>query len=272
MKFSLSWLTEYIPVEISAAELSDRLTMAGLEVDSISDRYEYLDTVITGRIVESKPHPDAESLKLCVVDIGGEKLEIVCGAPNAEIGMVTACAIPGTVFPDGRVLEKAVIRNRESNGMLCSEYELGIGSDSSGILSLNPDIAPGEKVAKVLELSDTVFEVDLTPNRPDCLGIIGIAREVAAIQSSPLRYPEKTDAGSGSAVFDYTSVSIQDPDLCPRYCARVVLDVTMGSSPFWLQDRLLSVGLRPINNLVDITNFVMMETGQPLHAFDFDKL
>ncbi len=272
MKFSLSWLTEYIPVEISAAELSDRLTMAGLEVDSISDRYEYLDTVITGRIVESKPHPDAESLKLCVVDIGGEKLEIVCGAPNAEIGMVTACAIPGTVFPDGRVLEKAVVRNRASNGMLCSEYELGIGSASSGILSLNSDIAPGEKVAKVLELSDTVFEVDLTPNRPDCLGIIGIAREVAAIQSGPLRYPEKTDAGSGSAVFDYTSVSIQDPDLCPRYCARVVLDVTMGSSPFWLQDRLLSVGLRPINNLVDITNFVMMETGQPLHAFDFDKL
>jgi len=272
MKFSLSWLTEYIPVEISAAELSDRLTMAGLEVDSISDRYEYLDTVITGRIVESKPHPDAESLKLCVVDIGGEELEIVCGAPNAETGMVTACAIPGTVFPDGRVLEKAVIRNRESNGMLCSEYELGIGPDSSGILSLSPDILPGEKVAKVLGLSDAVFEVDLTPNRPDCLGIIGIAREVAAIQSGPLRYPEKTDSGSGSAVFDYTSVSIQDPDLCPRYCARVVLDVTMGPSPFWLQDRLLSVGLRPINNLVDITNFVMMETGQPLHAFDFDKL
>jgi len=272
MKFSLSWLTEYIPVEISVAELSDRLTMAGLEVDSISDRYEYLDTVITGRILESQPHPDAESLKLCVVDIGGEKLKIVCGAPNAETGMVTACAIPGTVFPDGRVIEKAVIHNRESNGMLCSEYELGIGPDSSGLLSLNPDTALGEKVVKVLGLSDTIFEVDLTPNRPDCLGIIGIAREVAAIQRGSVIYPEKTDAGSGKAVFDLTSVSIQDPDLCPRYCARVVLDVTVGPSPFWLQDRLLSVGLRPINNLVDVTNFVMMETGQPLHAFDFDKL
>jgi phenylalanyl-tRNA synthetase beta chain len=272
MKFSLSWLSEYIPVAISSAELSDRLTMVGLEVDSISDRYGYLDTVITGRIVETKPHPDAESMKLCVVDIGGEKLKIVCGAPNAETGMVTACAIPGTVFPDGRVLEKAVIHNKESNGMLCSEYELGLGPDSSGILSLNPDTAPGEKITKVLGLFDMVFEVDLTPNRPDCLGIIGIAREVAAIQSGSVRYPEKTEAGSGSAVYDFTSVSIQDPDLCPRYCARVVLDVTVGPSPFWLQDRLLSVGLRPINNLVDVTNFVMMETGQPLHAFDFDKL
>ncbi len=273
MKFSLSWLTEYVRVEISAAELSARLTMAGLEVDSIFDRYEYLDTVIAGCIVESKPHPDLESLKLCVVDIGGGKrVKVVCGAPNAEIGMVTACAMPGTVFPDGRVLSKAVIRNRESNGMLCSEYELGIGPDASGILSLHPDTPPGAKIAEVLGLSDMVFEVDLTPNRPDCLGIIGIAREVAAIQKGFLRYPEKTDTGSGSAVFDYTSVLIKDPDLCPRYCARVVLDVTVGPSPFWLQDRLLSVGLRPINNLVDVTNFVMMETGQPLHAFDIDKL
>jgi len=272
MKFSLSWLREYIPVEISAEELSDRLTMVGLEVDSLSDRYRYLNTVVAGRILESKPHPDAKSLKICVVDIGDKKLKIVCGAPNVETGLVTACAIPGTVFPDGRVVEKAVIRNTESNGMLCSEYELGIGPNSSGILVLNPDTVLGEKAANVLGLSDTIFEIDLTPNRPDCLGIIGIAREVAAILGGTVRYPEKTDAGSGSAVFDYTSVSIQDPDLCPRYCARIVLDVTVGPSPFWLQDRLLSVGMRPINNLVDITNFVMMETGQPLHAFDFDKL
>jgi phenylalanyl-tRNA synthetase beta chain len=272
MKFSLSWLQEYIPVEMAPDDLAEGLTMAGLEVDSVSDRYSYLDTVLTGRIVEITPHPDADKLNVCIVDIGDEKRTIVCGAPNAEMGMITACALPGTVFPDGKVLEKGVIRNQESFGMLCSESELGIGPDSSGIMNLSSDVAVGQKLACVLNLSDTVFEIDLTPNRPDCLGIIGIAREISAMQGSDVKHPDLDGFGSGDSISEYTSVKIKSPDLCPRYAAGLVLGVSVGPSPFWLQDRLLSIGLRPINNLVDVTNFVMMETGQPLHAFDLDML
>ncbi|RJP81597.1 MAG: phenylalanine--tRNA ligase subunit beta [Desulfobacteraceae bacterium] len=272
MKFSLSWLQEYLPIEMTTEELAEGLTMAGLEVDSVTDRYAYLDSVLTGKIVEIKPHPNAEKLKVCLVDTGDEKRTIVCGAPNAELGMITACALPGTVFPNGAVLEKGFIRNQESSGMLCSKSELGIGLDAAGIISLPPDTIVGQKLAGALGISDMVFEVDLTPNRPDCLGIIGIAREIAAIQGSRLQYPDIESFCPGQSIAKYTSVEIQNPDLCPRYSAGLLLDVSVGPSPFWLQDRLLSIGLRPINNLVDVTNFVMMETGQPLHAFDFDML
>ncbi|MBA4366465.1 MAG: phenylalanine--tRNA ligase subunit beta [Desulfobacterium sp.] len=272
MKFSLSWLKEYIPIEMTPSDLVEGLTMIGLEVDSISDRYAYLDSVLIGRIVEITPHPNAEKLKICLVDIGTETLTIVCGAPNATVGMITACALPGTVFPGGKVLEKGLICNQESFGMLCSEAELGIGSDSDGIVSLPSDVDVGQKLASALKLSDMVFEVDLTPNRPDCLGIIGIAREIAAMQGSSLKYPGIDAFCAGSSISEYTSVEIKNPDLCPRYSAGLLSGISVGPSPFWLQDRLLSIGLRPINNLVDVTNFVMMETGQPLHAFDFDTL
>ncbi len=272
MKFSLSWLKEYIPIEMTPSDLAEGLTMIGLEVDSVSDRYAYLDSVLSGRIVEIVPHPNAEKLKICFVDIGTEKRTIVCGAPNATVGMITACALPGTVFPGGKVLEKGLIYNQESSGMLCSESELGIGLDSEGIISLPADVDVGQKLASVLRLSDMVFEVDLTPNRPDCLGIIGIAREIAAMQGSFLKYPSIDAFHTGSSISEYTSVKIKNPDLCPRYSAGLLIGISVGPSPFWLQDRLLSIGLRPINNLVDVTNYVMMETGQPLHAFDFDTL
>ncbi len=272
MKFSLSWLRQYLSVAVPVKELADALTMAGLEIDSVSDRYAYLDTVIAGRVIDISPHPNADKLKLCQVDIGKEKLNIVCGAQNVEKNMMVACALPGTEFPDGQQLEKGMIRGQESQGMLCSEIELGLGSDSSGIMVLDPDTTPSTRLASVLGLSDTVYEVDLTPNRPDCLSITGIAREIAAIQGSKVDYPEIETNIQENAINEYTSVTIEDPDLCPRYAARILFDITVGPSPFWLQDRLLSIGLRPINNIVDITNFVMMETGQPLHAFDFDRL
>lgn len=275
MKFSLSWLKEYVTIDTEVSDLADALTMAGLEVDSVTDRYGYLDTVITGRVVSIKPHPDADRLQLCDVDIGERTISIVCGATNVKEGGVYPCALPGTLFPDGRTLEKGVIRGIESKGMLCSEFELGLDGDQSGIMPLEDSTAPGIPIAKVLELSDTVVEIDLTPNRSDCLSLIGIAREVAAIQNKIVKYPEvfdDLDSNTGKHISDISSVTIEVPDLCPRYAAKILYNIKVGPSPQWLKDCLLSIGLRPINNIVDITNFVMMESGQPLHAFDLEQL
>lgn len=272
MKVSLSWLKDYVPIEMQVSSLADALTMAGLEVESVSDRYEYLDSVVVGRIVKIEPHPNADKLKICNVDVGDRTISVICGAPNVNEDILAPVALPGTVFPDGFLLEKSVIRGKTSEGMLCSEKELGLGADSSGIMILGKDLVVGEKIAKALDLSDTVFDIDLTPNRPDCLSIIGIAREIAAFQKTSLRYPHISLSESENRISSITSVTIKAPDLCPRYAARLLEDITIAPSPFWLQDRLLSVGLRPINNIVDITNFVLMETGQPLHAFDFDRL
>ncbi len=272
MKVSLSWLNEYVSVDMDVSALADALTMAGLEVDTVTDRYEYLRNVLTGRVLSVSSHPNADKLKICKVDIGENVISVVCGAPNVRKDSIGAVALPGMVFPDGRVLEKGVIRGEESEGMLCSETELGIGPDASEIMVLNSNISVGIHLAEALNLSDTVIEIDLTPNRPDCLSIIGIAREVAVFQGTTITYPDIPISDSDRTILDYTSVTIDDPERCPRYAAKLVFDITVAPSPFWLQDRLMSVGLRPVNNIVDITNFVMMETGQPLHAFDFDRL
>lgn len=273
MKVSLSWLNDYIPIDKeSYSSIADSLTMVGLEVDSVTDRYDYLDSVVVGRILNIKAHPNAEKLKVCDVDIGSRVIRVVCGAPNIYEDMVAPVALQGTRFPEGYVLEKGRIRNELSEGMLCSEAELGLGTDRSGVMILDQKQLIGNKLAKALELSDMVFEIDLTPNRPDCLSIIGIAREIAALQQTRIKYPETSLSDSSDKISDLTSITIKAPDLCPRYSARLVFDINITPSPFWLQDRLMSVGLRPINNIVDITNFVLMETGQPLHAFDFDRL
>lgn len=272
MKVSLSWLNDYIDIQMDAAALADALTMAGLEVESVSNRYAYLQSVLVARIAEVKPHPNADKLTICQVDTGDGIRSVVCGAPNVFEGMLAPLALPGTIFPDGNQLEKSVIRGEKSDGMLCSDLELGLGIEGSGIMELDPSLKAGDRLADALGLTDTVFEFDLTPNRPDCLSVLGIAREIAAIQKTPLKYPDYSLNDKNDAVAGLTSVKIEDPDHCPRYSARLVEDIEVQPSPFWLQDRLLSVGLRPINNLVDITNYVMLETGQPLHAFDFDQL
>ncbi len=272
MKVSLSWLKDYIAINMDSEQLAESLTMAGLEVDSVSDRYAYLDSVLVGRIDHVKPHPNADKLTICLVNTKDRDWSVVCGAPNVEEGMLAPLAKPGTVFPDGSRLGKSVIRGESSEGMLCSEAELGLGIDKSGIMSLDSSLNVGDRLADALGLLDTVFELDLTPNRPDCLSIIGIAREIAAIQKTPLKYPDYTIEDKADTIHKISSVKIEAPDHCPRYSARLVENVKVKSSPFWLQDRLLSIGLRPINNIVDITNFVMMETGQPLHGFDFDFL
>ncbi|QTA91585.1 phenylalanine--tRNA ligase subunit beta [Desulfonema magnum] len=272
MKVSLSWLKDYVSIEMKPEDLADALTMTGLEVEVISDRYDYLDSVVVGRIVKISPHPNADKLRLCDVDMGDRMMRVVCGAPNAAEGQLAPLALTGTEFPDGSVLEKSVIRGEASEGMLCSESELELGTDTSGIMILDPGCRVGDKLVTALNLSDKVFDIDLTPNRSDCLSIIGIAREVAAIQKTTMKYPHTDISDSGNDITRLTSVTIKDPDHCPRYSARLIEDIKIGPSPFWLQDRLLSVGLRPINNIVDITNFVMMEMGQPLHGFDFDQL
>jgi len=272
MKFSLSWLQDYVTVQMDVDQLTDTLTMIGLEVDSVSNRFAYLDSVYVGRIQSVKPHPNADRLKICTVDTGERQLPVVCGAPNAKEEMLAPLAVPGTLFPDGSLLEKGIIRGQASEGMLCSEAELGLGLDASGIMPLDANLAVGARLKVALQLSDPVIEIDLTPNRPDCLSIIGIAREIAAIQKTPLTYPAITLEDPDNKIVQMTSVGIEAPGHCPRYAARLLEGIKIRPSPFWLQDRLLSVGLRPINNIVDITNFVLMELGQPLHAFDFDRL
>ena len=272
MKVSLNWLKTFVPIELKPDELAAALTMAGLEVDAVSDRFEYLKSVLVGRVATVKDHPNADRLKVCDVEIGERTVTVVCGAPNVREGMLSPIALPGTCFPNDRILEKGVIRGVSSEGMLCSEAELQLGTDTSGIMTLDDNLTIGEALSKALNLSDTVIEVDLTPNRPDCLSMIGTAREIAAIVKKELSHPDTTLPVSGKEIHERTSVTVDAPDLCPRYAARIIENITVAPSPFWLQERLRSVGLRPINNIVDITNFVLMEYGQPLHAFDLDSL
>jgi len=273
MKISLSWLQDYVTIDVDLHKLAEALTMAGLEVDALTDRYAYLDGVVVGAVTEVTPHPSADTLSVCQVDVGTGVRQIVCGAPNVKKGCLAPVALPGVKLLSGVTVEAADIRGQTSEGMLCSEAELAVGADRSGILLLAKKVKPGLRVATALGLSDTVIEFDLTPNRSDCLSVIGIAREVAALLKTPLKHPKVKKLSQGTTpIEDLTSVTIEAPEHCPRYAARVVTDVKVGPSPFWLQDRLHSVGLRAINNLVDVTNFVLMETGQPLHAFDFDRL
>jgi len=272
MKVSKSWLSDYVSIQSDTNQLADALTMAGLEIETISEPFAYLDNVVVGKIKSITPHSNADKLQCCRVDIGEKTVPIVCGAKNIFEGASIACALPGTCLPGGLILKKTVIRGETSEGMICSEKELGIGEDSKGVLIFEDSYTTGMPLNKALNLTDAVMEIGLTPNRPDCASMIGVAREIAAIETTKIKYPSMTVDETGPDCSSMTSVIIENPDHCPRYAARVMLNVTIEPSPQWLQQRLSSIGLRPINNVVDITNFVMMETGQPLHAFDYDLL
>jgi len=273
MKVSLSWLKDYISISLPVSDIADGLTMAGLEVDSITDRYAWMASVKVGRVESVAPHPQADRLKLCTVNCGGgNRVRVVCGAPNVHEGMLSPLALPGTMLPSGLQLEKTAIRGQTSEGMLCSAVELGLGPDDSGIMSLSSDLQPGMPLAEAMGLSDSMLEIDLTPNRPDCLSILGIAREIGVVTGEKVRYPEIHLPEGAFDIHDKAGVTILAPDHCPRYAARLIEGIQVKESPAWLKERLISVGLRPINNIVDVTNFVMMEMGQPLHAFDFDRL
>ncbi|NWH03726.1 phenylalanine--tRNA ligase subunit beta [Desulfobacter latus] len=278
MKVSLSWLREYIPIDLDPQEISDRLTMAGLEVDGVENLYDYLDNVVVGRVVETRQHPDADKLTCCTVDIGKEALyPIVCGAPNVREGMYVACALPGAVLPGDFKIKKSKLRGEPSHGMLCSAAELMLADDASGIMDLDGEFVAGTPLESALKLADAVFEIDLTPNRPDCLSLIGVAREIGAFTEprNKVTLPDVTfpeDRMDPRDIHDFVAVEIEAPQLCPRYTAGMLFDVTVGPSPLWLKQRLEAVGLASVNNVVDITNYVMMETGQPLHAFDYDNI
>ncbi|RKU20040.1 phenylalanine--tRNA ligase subunit beta [Candidatus Poribacteria bacterium] len=273
MNVTLNWLKTYIDFEFSPNELADRLTMLGVEVESIKQLGADLEGVIVGSVTAIRPHPNADKLVLCQVDTGGTKeLQIVCGAPNVRVGMLAPVATIGATLPIGLTITRAKLRGETSEGMLCSEKELGLSDDVAGLMELPTDIPVGTPLSKALGLDDVVFELEITPNRPDCLSLVGIAREIRAETGNPLKLPTVDLQESNINVRDLTSVTIDAPDFCPRYAARVIQGVKVTESPAWLQQRLASVGIGVINNIVDITNFVLMEYGQPLHAFDYHKL
>ncbi|MCU0857844.1 MAG: phenylalanine--tRNA ligase subunit beta [Pontiellaceae bacterium] len=269
MKFTLSWLKELVDFDDTVAGLSDKLTFAGLEVEHIEMRGGAFDGVVVGEVKRIEPHPNADKLRLCTVEYGGaETLCVVCGAPNVTVGGKYPFATVGTSLPCGITLKKAKIRGVESLGMLCAKDELGLGEDHSGLLVLDAALRPGTSFAEVMGPPETIFELEITPNRPDCLSVIGIAREVAAIYGKPLKMPFIDLKESTEPVENEVRVDVQDTVKCPRYTAHVLKNVQIGPSPDWMKRRLEACGIRSINNVVDITNYVLLETGHPLHAFD----
>ena len=270
MKVPLSWLRQYVNVDIPAAELAQRLTMAGVEVGEVEETGGWSD-VYVGRVTSVRPHPNADRLRLCTVTTGNDEMEVVCGAPNVSEGQKICFAQIGANLYNAHsgkheTLAAARIRGVESQGMICSELELGMGDDHTGIIVLPEDAPLGEPLSDYL--GDTILDLELTPNRLDCLSMLGVAHEVAALTGGKVTEPEISYAESGAPVSERVNIAIADPDLCRRYTATVIDGVRIGESPQWLQDRLHRAGLRPISNVVDVTNFVMLEYNQPLHAFD----
>jgi len=287
MKLSRKWLNEFVDVsDISDKEYADLMTMSGSIVEGITKPGAEITNVVVGQILEVVPHPNADKLSVCTVNIGKpDTITIVTGAKNVKPGDIVPVALDGASLPGGINIKTTNMRGVESQGMLCSIGELALtpndipGTDNSGILILNDDgndislegVELGDDIRPVLGLDDTVAEFEITPNRPDCLSVIGLARETSVVFDRPLTIREPVVKGSGGNIDDYLEVEIQS-DLCKRYAARVVTDVKIGPSPAWLRDRLRSSGIRPINNIVDITNYVMLEYGQPMHAFDYSCL
>ncbi|MEL7566991.1 MAG: phenylalanine--tRNA ligase subunit beta [Dehalobacterium sp.] len=278
MKVSYKWLKQYVDIDISPEELATRLTMAGIAVEHVAHLGQGIKGVVVGEVLEIKPHPEADKLVVCNVNLGREVIQIVTGATNVKANHRVPVAPVGSELPGGFKLRKAKLRGLESYGMMCSAQELGIdetlvGPESrDGILILSPDSPIGEDIVSVLNLDDAVLEFELTPNRSDCLSVINIAREVGAILKKPVQLPEINLSESKESVFDLASVEVWDQELCNRYAARIVKDVKLKPSPQWMQHYLRCAGIRPINNVVDISNYVMLEMGQPLHTFDYETL
>lgn len=276
MKISLSWLNQYVDVEKyfeNPKALDDKLTHAGLEVEDIDDRAKPYQNVVVGHIIEKGQHPDADRLSLCQVDVGGKSpQQIICGASNHKQGDKVVVALPGAVLPGDFAIKKSKIRGVESLGMLCSETELGLGESSEGIIILPVDAPVGESFAKYYELDDIVLELSVTPNRADCLSHFGLAREVSCLDGVEYKVPLKEKPEISESTRDHFQLEVKATDVCPRYCGRLIRNVQVKESPSWLKNRLESVGMKSINNIVDVTNYVMLELGQPLHAFDANEI
>jgi phenylalanyl-tRNA synthetase beta chain len=269
MKFTLSWLNDHIDTDLKPEIIGEKLTMAGLELDGLTDLAAGLEKVEVGVLISVEQHPNADRLTCCKVQVGQETLSIVCGAKNHKTGDKVAVAKIGAVLPNGLKIKKGKIRGELSQGMLCSVAELGLADSAEGILILPPQAEPGTPVADILGCNGTQFELDLTPNRGDCLGIRGIARELGVLTKSKLKpLSPKVDVTDDTVA----QVEIEDSEGCPRYGGRIIRGVKIAPSPSWLKERLESVGLRPINNIVDITNYILMDLNHPLHAFDLGQL
>lgn len=272
MRVTLEWLKKYVEIEESAQEIADLLTQQGLEVSECVSVRPRLQGVITSRVVSLAPHPSSQGLWVCRIDTGKEDRTVLCGAQNVAVGDCVPLAVPGTALPGGKVIEATSLHGVFSEGMLCSELELELSEDHAGIMKLPSDTSPGLELVRALALEQDVLDIEVTPNRPDCLSVIGVAREIAAKKQRGLRLPKISPVEQGPYSTEASSVEILAPEACPRYVGRVLEGVRVGVSPFWLRRLLRLVGLRPINNIVDVTNFVMLEWGQPLHAFDLDRL
>jgi phenylalanyl-tRNA synthetase beta chain len=280
MRAPLEWLYQYANPGLAPREVEERLTMTGTKVEAIHHHgVDALEHFVVGKVLESGRHPDADRLSVCRVDVGGdEPAQIVCGAPNVAGGQTVAVARPGAVMPGGTKLGKAKLRGVESEGMILAEDELDIGTEHAGIMVLDEliedgaSLTPGTPLEHVLPIATEVLELEITPNRPDCLGIYGVARELHAATGAPLAPPPWADDPGTTGEVEGASVTVECPDLNPRFTARVFEDVTITPSPPWLKARLMAAGQRPINNVVDITNYVMIEAGHPVHAFDLDRV
>lgn len=269
MLLSLNWLREFVPFEGTDEELADRLTMLGLEVEEVNHPFAHLENVVVGHVVECDKHPEATKLSICKVDVGeAEPLPIVCGAPNVAQGQTVAVAKIGAVLPGDFKIKKAKLRGQLSMGMICAEDEIGLGNSHAGIMVLDESLKVGTPLAEALNLDETVLDIGITPNRGDCLSVLGAAREVSMAYGLPLTLPKAELTESSEAAADAVKLVIEDKDQCPLFHARVLKGVKVGPSPAWMRYRLIAMGVRPINNLVDASNYVMFELGQPTHAYD----
>jgi phenylalanyl-tRNA synthetase beta chain len=279
MKFTLSWLKDHLDTTASLEEITSKLTMIGLEVEDVYNPAEALSIFRVAKILEAEKHPDADKLKLCKVEaqIDGELkvLQVVCGAPNARTGLLGVFAPPGATIPsNGMVLKPTKIRGIESNGMMCSESELELSEDHDGIIEIAEGVAVGTPAVDALNLNDPVIEIAITPNRPDCLGVYGVARDLAAAGLGTLKTPSQPSIQEGfeSSIKIELDFSGEETVICPHFSGRLIKGVKNGTSPAWMQSRLRAIGLRPINTLVDITNYVTFDRGRPLHVYDAAKL
>ncbi|SOC36514.1 phenylalanine--tRNA ligase subunit beta [Ureibacillus acetophenoni] len=280
MLVSLNWLKQYVNIDgIEPTELAEKITRSGIEVDAVIDRSQGMTNVVVGHVVSKEKHPDADKLNVCQVEVGeGDVRQIICGAPNVAAGQKVIVALPGARLPGGVKIKKAKMRGVESNGMICSLQELGVEGRTvpkayaDGIYVLPEDAVPGSDALELVGLRDIVLELGLTPNRSDALSMLGVAYEVAAILSEEVKLPEINYPTSAENAENYIKVSTEASDLNPLYAAKVIKNVKIAESPLWLQHHLMAAGIRPHNNVVDITNFILMEYGQPLHAFDYNSL
>ncbi|MCX6641334.1 MAG: phenylalanine--tRNA ligase subunit beta [bacterium] len=272
MRISYLWLKSLVDFPLSPQELGEVLTMAGLEVENILSVGPQLEGVYVGYVQEVQTHPNADKLHICRVDLGKEIREVVCGAPNVAPGQKIAFIGAGSILPNGMLIESRPIRGVKSEGMICSEWELGLSDDREGIMVLDPEAEIGLPLKELIGPQDWALDLEITLNRPDCLSHIGVAREIAAILGLPFQPLSYRAVENGPPIGELTKISVEEPELCPRYSARVIQGVKIAPSPPWLQRRLEAVGLRAINNVVDVTNYVMLEIGHPMHAFDFDRL